>query len=54
MLWWMWSIKKVMFIKNDVLQFESVPRRNPLSLLFVAWVWRMKDDLNTTEIVDFS
>jgi hypothetical protein len=53
MLWWLWSKKKILFIKDDVLQFESVGSRNPLSVLVIAWLWRMKADANTTQIVDF-
>lgn len=52
MVWWLTAKKRVLFVKNKVLQFESKPRRNPLTLIFVAWVWRQKDSDNTTEIVD--
>lgn len=52
MIWWVAAKKKVLFVKDKVLQFESKPRRNPLILILVAWVWRQKDMKNTAEIVD--
>jgi len=54
MLWWLWSKKKILFVKDGVFQFESVGSRNPLSILVIAWLWRMKADKNSTEIVDLN
>jgi hypothetical protein len=52
MVWWLTAKKKVLFVKENVLKFESKPRRNPLILILVAWIWRQKDLKHTAEIVD--
>ena len=49
--WLLFKPKKILFIKDSVLQFESNPRRNYLSLLVVSWLWDFRSDIHNSEIV---
>lgn len=44
--------RKVVFVKNDVVQFESV-KCNLLNAFFIKLIWQLKADDNQAYIVDF-
>lgn len=44
--------RKVLFVKSDVVQFESA-RCNVISALIIKLIWQLKADDNKAYIVDF-